>query len=78
MLRFSASASRRRRAGLREDSLRLHDFGQRFAQRRELVVRDPGTGFSRAGIFLEPRRKLGGAAGSADGPTGDRATADSA
>jgi hypothetical protein len=37
-------ASRRRRAGMRKDSLRLHNFSQRFAQRRKLVVRDPGMG----------------------------------
>ena len=37
-------ASRRRRAGMRKDLLRLHNFSQRFAQRRKLVVRDPGMG----------------------------------
>ena len=51
-------ASSDRRARLRENSSRLHDFGQRFAQRRKLVVRDPGAGFSRAGIFLSPGAKL--------------------
>ena len=52
------SASSRRRARLRKDSLRLHNFGQRFAQRRTGVVRDPGMGFSHPGIFLGPRVRL--------------------
>src|SRR6185437_13816158 len=37
-----ASGSRAGRAGLREDSFRIPDPGQRFAQGRELVVRKPG------------------------------------
>jgi hypothetical protein len=57
------SASRRRRAGMRKDSLRLHNFGQRFAQRRKLVVRDPGMGVWRAGFFLSPGGRLSGVSG---------------
>src|ERR1700722_1755854 len=57
------SASRRRRARMREDSLRLHNFGQRFAQRRKLVVRDPGMDVWRAGFFLSPGGRLSGVSG---------------
>jgi hypothetical protein len=59
------SASRRRRAGLRKDSLRFRDFVQRFAQRRELVLREPGTTLWRATIFRSPGGgRLGGDCGS--------------
>ena len=58
------SASSRRRARLRKDSLRLHNFGQRFAQRRALILRDPGTAFWRARVFRRPGGgRLGGAGG---------------
>ncbi len=51
-------ASSRRRARLQKDSLRLHNFSQRFSERRTGVVRDPGTGFSHPGIFMRPRVRL--------------------
>src|ERR1700691_5125497 len=76
---LQSSALGRRRARLRKDSLRLHNFGQRFAQRCKLVIRDPGTGFSRAGIFLSPGAKLDAArhfGGRCNGRWSDRRWSD--
>ena len=54
----AARASRGGRARSRKDSFRLHDLGERFAQRREVVVRDPGMGFSRGRPHFEPGLRL--------------------
>ena len=67
---LQSSALGRRRARLRKDSLRLHNFGQRVAQRRKLVVRDPGMGVWRSGFFLSPGGRLDGACGPLGRSTG--------
>ena len=51
MWRRLADASAARRAGLHKDSFCLANFGQRFAQRLKLVVREPGIGLCAPGSF---------------------------